>query len=191
MILAAGRGERMRPLTDHTPKPLLVAGGKPLIVWTIERMVAAGVRDVVINHAHLGARIEAALGDGARFGVRIAYSPEAVALETAGGIAQARSLLASEGDAPFIVANGDVWCDYDFGRLVARAAAPVSSCVNCTPMPCVRLPCTPSGVSHTTLPCTARRLGSSISESSMNTSSPSAYGRDVGMKMPPPLKKGI
>ncbi|NML26759.1 N-acetylmuramate alpha-1-phosphate uridylyltransferase MurU [Zoogloea dura] len=119
MILAAGRGERMRPLTDHCPKPLLEAGGKPLIVWHIERLAAAGCRDLVINHAHLGAMIEAALGDGSRFGVRIRYSPEGSALETAGGIARALPLL---GDGPFIVVNGDVFCDADFDAL-GRAAA--------------------------------------------------------------------
>ena len=86
MILAAGRGERMRPLTDHTPKPLLPVGGKALIVWHIERLRAAGFTELVINHAHLGHRLEEALGDGAALGVHIAWSPEASALETAGGI---------------------------------------------------------------------------------------------------------
>lgn len=119
MILAAGRGERMRPLTDHTPKPLLMAGGKPLIVWHIERLAAAGITELAINHAHLGAQIEQALGDGARFGARIRYSNEGSALETAGGIAFALPLL---GEAPFIVVNGDIWCDYDFHRLCAYAA---------------------------------------------------------------------
>jgi len=114
MILAAGRGERMRPLTDTTPKPLLRAGGKPLIVWHIAALTRAGIRDIVINHAHLGAQIENALGDGARFGARIAWSPEGEALETAGGIANALPLL---GEAPFAVINGDVACDYDFARL--------------------------------------------------------------------------
>ncbi len=114
MILAAGRGERMRPLTDTTPKPLLVAGGKPLIVWHLERLAACGFREVVINHAHLGDRIEAALGDGRAFGLSIRYSPEPPgALETAGGIAHALPLLGSE---PFLVVNGDVWCDWDFRR---------------------------------------------------------------------------
>ena len=118
-ILAAGRGERMRPLTDHTPKPLLCAGGKPLIVWHLERLRACGLREVVINHAHLGEQIEAALGDGGRFGLSIAYSPEPPgALETAGGIANALELL---GDAPFLVVNGDVWCDWDFRRALALA----------------------------------------------------------------------
>src|SRR5580658_9044428 len=97
MIFAAGRGERMRPLTDHTPKPLLEAGGKPLIVWQIERLAQAGLRTIVINHAWLGERIEAALGDGSRWGVELRYSPEREALETAGGIAQALPLLE---DAP-------------------------------------------------------------------------------------------
>ena len=114
MILAAGRGERMRPLTDTTPKPLLMAGGKPLIVWHLERLAACGFRDIVINHAHLGEQIEAALGTGQRFGLNICYSPEPPgALETAGGIAKALPLL---GNAPFLVVNGDVWCDWDFNR---------------------------------------------------------------------------
>lgn len=120
MILAAGRGERMRPLTDETPKPLLRAGGKPLIVWHIEALVRAGIRDIVINHAHLGSLIEAALGDGARFGARIAWSPEGEALETAGGIANALPLLGNE---PFIVINGDIACDYDMTRLAPLAGA--------------------------------------------------------------------
>lgn len=114
MILAAGRGERMRPLTDHTPKPLLPVGGKPLIAWHLERLAAAGFRDIVINHAHLGEQIEAALGEGTRFGLNIAYSPEPPgALETAGGIANALPLL---GDAPFLVINGDIFCDWDIAR---------------------------------------------------------------------------
>jgi MurNAc alpha-1-phosphate uridylyltransferase len=117
MILAAGRGERMRPLTDHTPKPLLTAGGKPLIVWHIERLAAAGFGDLVINHAHLGGQIEAALGNGSRFGVSIQYSAEGEALETAGGIAYALPLL---GNAPFVVVNGDIHTDYDFSALPAR-----------------------------------------------------------------------
>jgi MurNAc alpha-1-phosphate uridylyltransferase len=114
MILAAGRGERMRPLTDSTPKPLLEAGGKPLIVWHIERLRDAGFGDIVINHAHLGAHIEASLGDGSSYGVDIRYSREGEALETAGGIAFALPLL---GDEPFLVVNGDIYTDYDFGRL--------------------------------------------------------------------------
>lgn len=117
MILAAGRGERMRPLSDVTPKPLLQAGGKPLIVWTLERLREGGIVEFVINHAHLGGQIESALGDGSRYGVSIRYSPEAEALETAGGIAAALHLL---GDSPFIAAAGDIYCDVDFGALAAR-----------------------------------------------------------------------
>ena len=113
-ILAAGRGERMRPLTDHTPKPLLMAGGKALIAWHLERLAAAGFREIIINHAHLGLLIEQTLGDGAQWGLHIQYSPEPPgALETAGGIATALPLL---GDEPFLVVNGDVYCDFDFGR---------------------------------------------------------------------------
>lgn len=108
MILAAGRGERMRPLTDRCPKPLLAVGGKPLIVWHIERLAAAGIGTLVVNHAHLGGQIEAALGDGSRWQVAIAYSPEPPgALETAGGIAQALPLLGAD---PFWVVNGDIFC---------------------------------------------------------------------------------
>jgi MurNAc alpha-1-phosphate uridylyltransferase len=114
-ILAAGRGERMRPLTDHTPKPLLQAGGKPLIVWHLERLAAAGFREIVINHAHLGEQIEATLGDGGQWGVNIQYSQEPPgALETAGGIATALPLL---GDEAFLVVNGDIYCDWDFNRV--------------------------------------------------------------------------
>jgi MurNAc alpha-1-phosphate uridylyltransferase len=114
MILAAGRGERMRPLSDHTPKALLCAGGKPLIHYHIERLAAAGIREIVINHAHLGRQIEHALKDGQRWGVNILYSAESPALETGGGIFRALPLL---GPNPFIVINGDIWTDYDFGQL--------------------------------------------------------------------------
>jgi MurNAc alpha-1-phosphate uridylyltransferase len=117
MILAAGRGERMRPLTDHTPKPLLQVGGKPLIVWHIERLVNAGIVDLVINHAHLGAQIEKVLGDGRQFGAQIRYSSEVTALETAGGIAFALTMLGSQ---PFAVVNGDIYCDYDFTQLLVQ-----------------------------------------------------------------------
>jgi N-acetyl-alpha-D-muramate 1-phosphate uridylyltransferase len=123
MILAAGRGERMRPLTDRTPKPLLVVGGKPLIVWHIERLRAAGFTHIVINHAHLGEQIEAALGTGAALGVAIEYSREISALETAGGIATALPLIDAD---VFPVVNGDIYCEYEFGQLadaVARLAA--------------------------------------------------------------------
>jgi N-acetyl-alpha-D-muramate 1-phosphate uridylyltransferase len=114
MILAAGRGERMRPLTDHTPKPLLPVGGKPLIVWHLERLAKTGFKEVVINHAHLGAQIDAALGNGKKWGLSILYSPEETALETAGGIANALPLL---GDAPFLVVNGDIFTDLDFSQI--------------------------------------------------------------------------
>ena len=119
MILAAGRGERMRPLTDHTPKPLLAVGGKPLIVWHIERLRDAGFTQMVINHAHLGQRIEDVLGTGAGLGVRIDYSREGSALETAGGIATALPLIESE---VFPVVNGDIYCEYDFARLAEPMA---------------------------------------------------------------------
>ena len=120
MILAAGRGERMRPLTDSVPKPLLRVGGKALIEWHLESLAMAGFRDIVINHAHLGAQIETSLGAGSRYGVAIRYSPEGEALETAGGIANALPLL---GDKPFLVVNGDVFCDYDFARLLPLACS--------------------------------------------------------------------
>lgn len=123
MIFAAGRGDRMRPLTDTCPKPLLAVGGKPLIVWKIEALARAGLRDIVINHAWLGGQIEAALGDGSRFGVRLAYSAEGTALETAGGIAQALPLLSAhpERGEIFLAVSGDIFCDYDFRRLLPRA----------------------------------------------------------------------
>jgi len=118
MVLAAGRGERLRPLTDTLPKPLLQVRGKPVIAWTIERLARAGIRELVINHAHLGHKIEQALGGGGDFGVSIRYSPEAEALETAGGIANALPLL---GKDPFVVVNGDIYCDFDFSSLRARS----------------------------------------------------------------------
>ena len=118
MILAAGRGERMRPFTDRTPKPLLRVAGKPLILWLIERLARAGIIELVINVSHLGAMIEAEIGDGGRFGTNIVYSREREALETAGGIAQALPLL---GDEPFVVSNGDVFSDLDLSGLVKAA----------------------------------------------------------------------
>jgi len=118
MILAAGRGERMRPLTDRTPKPLLRVAGKPLILWLIEGMVRAGITEFVVNVCHLGAMIEAEVGNGRRLGVSIAYSREREPLETAGGIALALPLL---GDGPFVVINGDVFSDFDLSCL-SRAA---------------------------------------------------------------------
>ena len=109
MILAAGRGERMMPLTEHCPKPLLKVRGRPLIVWHILNLVKAGITDIVINHAWLGDMIENTLGDGSQFGARLQYSPEASALETAGGIAQALPLL---GDAPFVALAADIYCPH-------------------------------------------------------------------------------
>jgi N-acetyl-alpha-D-muramate 1-phosphate uridylyltransferase len=117
MILAAGRGERMRPLTDSTPKPLLKVGGKPLIVWHLERLAKAGFKEIVINYAHLGTQIENVLGNGAQWGVSIQYSPEKVALETAGGIANALHLLGYE---PFLVVNGDIYTDFDFSGIALQ-----------------------------------------------------------------------
>lgn len=117
MILAAGRGERMRPLTDLLPKPLLAAGGKPLIVHHIEKLAAAGVTQLVINHAWLGHKLVAALGDGSALGVSIHWSAEESALETAGGIVQALPLLGRE---PFLVINGDTWLDLDYRALVSQ-----------------------------------------------------------------------
>ncbi|OOZ43157.1 mannose-1-phosphate guanylyltransferase [Solemya elarraichensis gill symbiont] len=113
MILAAGRGERMRPLTDHTPKPLLPIAGKPLIAHHIERLANAGLRQLVINHAWLGELIETALGDGSAYGVDICYSAEGEALETGGGIFRALPLLSD----PFLVINGDIWMTPDYASL--------------------------------------------------------------------------
>ncbi len=116
MILAAGRGQRMQPLTEHTPKPLLPVGNKPLITWQIERIATAGIRQIVINHAWLGDQLIQTLGDGARWGVQIRYSaePPETGLETGGGIRQALPLL---GDQPFLVLNADVWCDLPLNQL--------------------------------------------------------------------------
>ncbi|MGI9251662.1 MAG: N-acetylmuramate alpha-1-phosphate uridylyltransferase MurU [Pseudohongiellaceae bacterium] len=116
LILAAGLGKRMRPLTDDLPKPLLQVGGKALIEHQIERLVAAGVSDIVINLFHLGHKIQQALGDGSRYGAHIRYSQEDIPMETAGGIIKAMPLLASD---CFIVANADVWTDFDYARLKA------------------------------------------------------------------------
>lgn len=113
MILAAGRGERLRPYTDRVPKPLLKVRGLPLIVWHIQNLQRAGFREIVINHAHLGAMLESELGDGGKWDVSISYSAEAQALETAGGIAYALPLLKPQ---PFLVVNGDIFCNFDFSR---------------------------------------------------------------------------
>ena len=115
LIFAAGLGERMRPLTDTTPKPLLEAGGRPLIAWHLERLAAAGITEVVVNTSWLARQFPAALGDGSRWGLSIHYSSEGdVPLETGGGMWHARNVL---GNDPFIAVNGDVWTDYDFARL--------------------------------------------------------------------------
>ena len=115
LIFAAGKGERMRPLTESTPKPLLAVGGKPLIEWHLEKLAAAGIAEVVINIAWLADRFEPALGDGSRWGLRLHYSYEgAEPLETGGGMLQALRWL---GDEPFLAVNGDIWCDHDFASL--------------------------------------------------------------------------
>ena len=116
MILAAGRGERLRPRTDRTPKALIEAGGKPLLAWHLERLRRAGIREVVINVSHLAADITRRFGDGAEHGLALRWSHEPQLLETAGGIAQARALL---GAAPFLLVNTDIWFDYDLSALSA------------------------------------------------------------------------
>ena len=124
MVLAAGRGERMRPLTDHTPKPLLRVGGRSLIERHIAKLVTAGFRRIVVNHAHLGNQIEAALGTGARWGIEVCFSAEPEALETAGGIANALDLIA---ESAFAVVNSDVFSDYDYSGLYAATSRLVNS----------------------------------------------------------------
>ena len=121
LVFAAGKGERMRPLTDATPKPLLRVGGKPLVEWHLEKLAAIGIREVVLNIAWLADRFEPVLGNGSRWGLRIHYSHEgAEPLETGGGMLHALRIL---GDAPFIAVNGDTWSDYDFARLPTRPRA--------------------------------------------------------------------
>ena len=120
MILAAGKGERMRPLTLHTPKPLLPVAGKPLIEYHLERLAQAGFREVVINHAWLGEQIEQYIGDGSRWGLQVQFSAESEPLETGGGIRQAQALL---GDGPFVLINGDIWTDYPLEQLAGRVLA--------------------------------------------------------------------
>ncbi|MFY9963131.1 N-acetylmuramate alpha-1-phosphate uridylyltransferase MurU [Pseudomonas sp.] len=119
MILAAGKGERMRPLTLHTPKPLLPVAGVPLIEYHLRALGLAGIKEVVINHAWLGAQIEAHLGNGAGWGLSISYSAEGEPLETGGGIFKALPLL---GELPFVLVNGDVWTEYDFSCLPEKPA---------------------------------------------------------------------
>jgi len=121
MILAAGRGERMRPLTNHVPKPLLEVKGKPLIIYHLERLYAAGIKEVVINHGHLGQQIEKALGDGSQYDMHVQYSPEGdEPLETGGGMHNALPLL---GENVFIGINADIWTDYDYSKLSADTAS--------------------------------------------------------------------
>ena len=134
MILAAGRGERMRPLTDHCPKPLLQAGGKPLLEWHIEALVAAGIVEIGINLAHLGQHIEQYFGNGHGLGAHLQYSWEVQALETAGGIRNALPLLAPNGSQqPFLVLNGDVHCDWNVRQAVGICNAwPIQE-----PAPCL------------------------------------------------------
>ena len=117
MILAAGRGERLRPLTDTVPKPLVEVGGKTLIAWHLERLAATGVRDVVINISHLAEAVVRHVGDGAAFGLRVVWSREVQPLETAGGLAHARALL---GDDAFLLVNADIYVEYDFARLLGH-----------------------------------------------------------------------
>ncbi len=120
LVFAAGLGERMRPLTDHTPKPLLEAGGRPLIAWHLQKLAAIGVRDVVLNTSWLAPRFPEVLGDGARWGLRLRYAHEGdTPLETGGGMLHALPLL---GEAPFIAVNGDIWTDFDFARLPREPA---------------------------------------------------------------------
>ena len=135
MILAAGRGERLRPLTDHTPKPLLKVGGKPLIAHQLEWLHAAGIDEVVINLHHLGDQIEAFCGDGSTFGVAIRYSREPVLLETAGGIVNALPLL---GNGPFVLLNGDIFTNFPLAELPQRPPPWADLHVVLTPTPSYR-----------------------------------------------------
>lgn len=135
MLLAAGRGERLRPITDRLPKALVPAGGKPLIAWHLERLAAAGCREAVINVSHLGEQIVDYLGEGRRFGLRIAYSREPSPLETAGGIAQALPLL---GSAPFLLVNADIYCEVAFAPLLAYPLASMLAHLILVPNPAHR-----------------------------------------------------
>ncbi|MFT4928274.1 MAG: MurNAc alpha-1-phosphate uridylyltransferase [Phenylobacterium sp.] len=131
MILAAGRGERMRPLTDTRPKPLLKVAGIPLLVYHIKNLVAAGLRDIVINHAWLGEQIVAAIGDGSKWGAKVVFSPEPQGgLETQGGIVNALPLLLENNpDQPFVVVNGDIWTDFDFSLLPVNDLTANQACL--------------------------------------------------------------
>ena len=132
MILAAGRGTRLAPLTDHTPKPMLPIRGRPLIEWQIEQLKAAGIEQIVINTYHLGQQIMDALGDGQRLGVSIEYSIEESLLDTGGGIKRALPLL---GKDPFLVLNGDIWTDFNFADLPAAPPRGCPAHVVLTPTP--------------------------------------------------------
>ena len=132
MLLAAGRGERLRPLTDRTPKALVPVGGKPLIAWHLERLAASGCREAVINVSHLAQQIVDYVGDGQRFGLRVAYSSEVEPLETAGGIAQALPLL---GEAPFLLVNADIYCEVDFKALLGFKLATMMAHLVLVPNP--------------------------------------------------------
>lgn len=132
MILAAGRGTRLAPLTNHTPKPMLAVKGKPLIEWQIRALAQAGIRDLVINLHHLGEQIESHLGSGHELGVSIAYSHESALLETGGGIKHALPLL---GDDPFAILNGDIWTDFNFARLPAQPDNQAPAQIVVTPTP--------------------------------------------------------
>lgn len=122
LVFAAGFGERMRPLTERTPKPLLAVGGKPLIAWHLEKLAALGVREVIINTSWLADQFPQALGDGSRWGLRLHYAYEgATPLETGGGMLHALNLL-DDGNTPLLAVNGDIWTDYDFARLPAQPA---------------------------------------------------------------------
>ena len=129
MILAAGRGERLRPVTDHTPKPLLPIAGAPLIAHQVRWLVRGGIRDIVINLHHLGEAIAATLGDGHELGARISYSREEMLLETGGGIVRALPLLGTD---PFVILNGDVWTDYPFSRAMRPLGADLAHVVLAT-----------------------------------------------------------
>jgi len=146
LLLAAGRGERMRPLTDVMPKPLLEIQGKSLLIWHLEALAKAGITRVVINHAWLGTKIEDALGDGSQFGLEIQYSPEAIALETAGGICQALPLLEAEGY--FLVINGDVFCpNFPIQHLIDQAAN-LSEITDSKKRPLAHLILVPNPIQH-------------------------------------------
>ncbi len=135
MLLAAGRGERLRPLTERTPKALVRVGGKPLIAWHLERLAAAGCREAVINVSHLAQQIVDYVDDGKRFGLRVAYSREAEPLETAGGIAQALPLL---GEAPFLLVNADIYCEVGFKALLGFRLADMIAHLVLVPNPAHR-----------------------------------------------------